>query len=109
MYILISDYQKKTLEKISFCYYFNFYEAVFLFRTKLFFYFFHRLFANVCRFCFEDKGKTCLSICKVKSARDSTKNLPLIESSIFFAKTLHLAKSLPLRQPSKQNRHTPAL
>ena len=23
MYILISDYQKKTLEKISFCYYFN--------------------------------------------------------------------------------------
>ena len=109
MYILISDYQKKTLEKISFCYYFNFYEAVFLFRTKLFFYFFHRLFANVCRFCFEDKGKTCLSFCKVKSARDFTKNLPLIKSSVFFAKTLHLAKSLPLRQPSKQNRHTPAL
>ncbi len=83
--------------------------APFLFRNETAFYFLHRLFANVCRFCFEDKGKTCLSICKVKSARDLTKNLPLIKSSVFFAKTLHLAKSLPLRQPSKQNRHTPAL
>lgn len=73
--------------------------APFLFLNETVFYFLHRLFANVYRFCFEDKGKTCLSFCKVKSARDFTKNLPLIKSSVFFAKTLHIAKSLPLRRP----------